>query len=247
MDGLVRALHQLTVALRDAREPFPTALGSSSIRAPPWAHSWNPQPPLILALAAATTHSTAFSNFCSLLTAHWGGISALTDSNPAITKCSHSVILRMKEAFLAFLLGRNKFKQLVIFLFFFPSKLNLLVRIQVSWGKSTVSAGGAPAAAQGPHGFHQGRADSKPCTDRARVPHNLNFQHFEICLRPDWKKKTNLELGIQRNTKNGKQFICSCLFLSCANQGTATHIKHSLFFCLPLANRWRILIWLAEK
>lgn len=47
---------------------------------------------------------------------------------------------KIKEAFLAFILGRNRFKQLVIFMFFFPRKLNLLVRIQVSWGKSTVSA-----------------------------------------------------------------------------------------------------------
>lgn len=232
MDGLVRALHQLTVALRDAREPFPTALGSSSIRAPPWAHSWNPQPPLILALAAATTHSTAFSNFCSLLTAHWGGISALTDSNPAITKCSHSVILRMKEAFLAFLLGRNKFRQLVIFLFFFPSKLNLLVRIQVSWGKSTVSAGGAPAAAQGPHGFHQGRADSKPRTDRARVPHNLNFQHFEICLRPDWKKKNKPETW---NTKKHKKWktIYLLLFVPLVCQSRHCHPHKAFSFFLP--------------
>lgn len=56
----------------------------------------------------------------------------------------------MKEAFLAFLLGRNRFKKLGIFMFFFPSKLKLLVRIQVSPGKSTVPAQGTPAAASGP-------------------------------------------------------------------------------------------------
>lgn len=185
-----------------------------------WSLHWVPwlQPPL----------STALSNFCSQ--PGESGISALTDSKPAITKCYDSAILRPKEAFSAFLLGRNRLQQLVIFLFFFPSELNLWVRIQVSAGKSTVSAGGTPAAAHGPQGFHWGRADSKPCTDRARAPHKMNFHHSEICLR-SYRKKHPATWKTKKHEK--WKTIYLLLFVPLVCQSRHCHPHKPFFFFLP--------------
>lgn len=123
------------------------------------------------------------------------GISDLIDSKRAIIQSYNSAILRLEEAFLTFLISRNRFKRLVILTLSFPSRLVFLVCLQVLSETSAASDQGCgdhtPAANTAPTSLHQGGSccctDNKWYIDRAYVPRKMKRHHLENCLRPYWK------------------------------------------------------------